>query len=66
MTQIICQNRLSTQKALALIETMNVTVSGYVLMAEDGRRILVDCGDVRFLSTEEMWYLMHPAQPEFD
>jgi hypothetical protein len=55
-------DRLTEIKVKNLTESGNLEKSGVVLIGDDGRRIIVEMGVVRYLTNDEMWSIMHPQQ----
>lgn len=56
-------NRLTHRKAAELAIQHDMCLSGFVLCDERGNRYIIEMSAVRVLTREEMWKLMHPAEP---
>ena len=59
MTQIICQDSLSTQKALEIPDTKRATFSGYAVMSEDGRHVIIVIGAVPWPAPPPGYSVLH-------
>lgn len=51
---------LTAHKTIACMGRDNSDITGFVLTDPNGLIGIVDKGAVRWLSSEEMWHLMHP------
>lgn len=53
--------RLTAQKAESVLSRDGYQISGFVMTSPEGRTAIVDHACVRWLSRDEMWWLMHDS-----